>query len=142
MTQANQPPANPGRFTPTRTARWGPINERGSAIVTSNPPFEEWPSVFRSERLTGALLDRLTHHIHVLELNAESYRLRQSKKRRPPVTGAVENPASAAPDGGPPAPDHHIAARPRIDRRRGRSRGPLAGPSAAPVAWFLPALYS
>ncbi len=57
--------------------------ERGSTIVTSNLPFEEWPSVFRSERLTGALLDRLTHHVHILELNGESYRLRQSKGRRP-----------------------------------------------------------
>jgi DNA replication protein DnaC len=44
-------------------------HEYGSTIVTSNLPFEEWPSVFRSERLTGALLDRLTHHVHFLEMN-------------------------------------------------------------------------
>ncbi len=56
--------------------------ERGSTIVTSNLPFEEWTSVFGSERLTGALLDRLTHHVHILELNGDSYRLRQSKSRR------------------------------------------------------------
>jgi DNA replication protein DnaC len=56
--------------------------ERGSVIVTSNLPFDEWTSVFGSERLTGALLDRLTHHVHILEMNGESYRLRTSKHRR------------------------------------------------------------
>jgi len=56
--------------------------ERGSIIVTSNLPFEDWTSVFGSERLTGALLDRLTHHVHILELNGDSYRLKQSKGRR------------------------------------------------------------
>jgi len=56
--------------------------ERGSTIVTSNLPFEEWTSVFGSERLTGALLDRLTHHVHILEMNSDSYRLKQSKSRR------------------------------------------------------------
>ncbi len=69
--------------------------ERGSTIVTSNLPFEEWPSVFRSERLTGALLDRLTHHVHILELNGESYRLRQSKGRRPAAEAAARIPATA-----------------------------------------------
>ena len=49
--------------------------------MTSNLPFEEWTSVFGSERLTGALLDRLTHHVHILEMNGESYRLNQSKRR-------------------------------------------------------------
>jgi DNA replication protein DnaC len=55
--------------------------ERGATIVTSNLPFDEWTSVFGSERLTGALLDRLTHHVHILEMNGESYRLAQSKHR-------------------------------------------------------------
>ena len=56
--------------------------ERGSTLVTSNLPFEEWTSVFGAERLTGALLDRLTHHVHILSLNGESYRLAQSTGRR------------------------------------------------------------
>src|SRR6059036_2980058 len=55
--------------------------ERGSTIVTSNLPFDEWTSIFGSERLTGALLDRLTHHVHILEMNGDSYRLNQSKRR-------------------------------------------------------------
>jgi len=55
--------------------------ERGSTMVTSNLPFDEWTSVFASERLTGALLDRLTHHVHILEMNGDSYRLKQSKRR-------------------------------------------------------------
>ena len=56
--------------------------ERGSVIVTSNLPFDEWTSMFGSERLTGALLDRLTHHVHILELNGDSYRLKSSRARR------------------------------------------------------------
>ncbi len=56
--------------------------ERGSILVTSNLPFDEWTEVFGSERLTGALLDRLTHHVHILEMNGESYRLNQSKKQQ------------------------------------------------------------
>ncbi|HEX2940568.1 MAG TPA: IS21-like element helper ATPase IstB [Rhodopila sp.] len=56
-------------------------HERGSTIVTSNLPFEDWTSVFGAERLTGALLDRLTHHVHILEMNGESYRLKQSRAR-------------------------------------------------------------
>ncbi len=56
--------------------------ERGATIVTSNLPFDEWTSTFGDERLTGALLDRLTHHVHILEMNGESYRLSQSRARR------------------------------------------------------------
>jgi DNA replication protein DnaC len=56
--------------------------ERGSILVTSNLPFEDWTEIFGSERLTGALLDRLTHHVHILEMNGESYRLNQSKRRQ------------------------------------------------------------
>ena len=56
--------------------------ECGSTLVTSNLPFQEWTEVLGSERLTGALLDRLTHHVHILEMNGESYRLKQSKRKR------------------------------------------------------------
>lgn len=55
--------------------------ERTSLIVTTNLPFENWIEVMGNERLTGALLDRLTHRINILEANGESYRLRQSKSR-------------------------------------------------------------
>jgi DNA replication protein DnaC len=55
--------------------------ERTSLIVTTNLPFEAWTEVMGNERLTGALLDRLTHRVHILEANGESYRLRQSRQR-------------------------------------------------------------
>ncbi len=53
--------------------------ERGSILVTTNLPFDEWTEVFGSERLTGALLDRLTHYVHILEMNGDSYRLKHSR---------------------------------------------------------------
>lgn len=56
--------------------------ERGSILVTSNLPFDEWTEIFASERLTGALLDRLTHHVHILEMNGESYRLATAKAKK------------------------------------------------------------
>ena len=55
--------------------------ERGSTLITSNLPFDEWTETFGTERLTGALLDRLTHHVNILEMNGESYRLNQSRAR-------------------------------------------------------------
>ena len=58
--------------------------ERGSVLVTSNLPFVEWTEVFGSERLTGALLDRLTHHVDILEMNGDSYRLKHSRKSNQP----------------------------------------------------------
>ncbi len=56
--------------------------ERSSTLITSNLPFEEWTETFGSERLTGALLDRLTHHVSILEMNGESYRLAQSRNNQ------------------------------------------------------------
>lgn len=56
--------------------------ERNSVIVTSNLPFENWTEVLGNERLTGAVLDRLTHRCHILETKGESHRLREAKQRR------------------------------------------------------------
>lgn len=55
--------------------------EHHSLMVTSNLPFEQWAEIFGSERLTGALLDRITHRCHILEANGESFRLRHARKR-------------------------------------------------------------
>jgi len=62
----------------------GRAYERQSLIVTSNLPFEQWVEVLGNERLTGALLDRLTHRVHILEANGESFRLKEAKRRRNP----------------------------------------------------------
>jgi DNA replication protein DnaC len=56
--------------------------EKGSIALTTNLAFEEWISVLSSEPLTHAMLDRLTHHVHILEMNARSYRLAQSLQAR------------------------------------------------------------
>ena len=55
--------------------------KQGSTLITCNLPFEEWTETFGTERLTGALPDRLTHHVNILEMNRESYRLNQSRAR-------------------------------------------------------------
>jgi DNA replication protein DnaC len=57
--------------------------ERTSVIVTTNLPFEQWTEVLGSTRLTGAVLDRLTHRCQILEASGESYRLRAARKRVP-----------------------------------------------------------
>ena len=54
--------------------------ERRSLLVTSNLPFGEWGTIFQGERMTAALLDRLTHRCHIFEMNGESYRFRESMK--------------------------------------------------------------
>ncbi len=57
-----------------------PTYERTSLMVTTNLPFEEWTEIMGNERMTGALLDRLTHQVHIIEANGESYRLKQAKR--------------------------------------------------------------
>lgn len=56
--------------------------ERRSLLLTSNLPFSEWGQIFHGERMTAALLDRLTHRCHIFEMNGESYRFRESMKGR------------------------------------------------------------
>lgn len=77
--------------------------ERRSLIVTTNLPFEAWTEVFGSERLTGALLDRLTHRVHILEANGPSYRLRESQHRLHP--GGSQPDPRAPPDPEMPGPE-------------------------------------
>jgi DNA replication protein DnaC len=64
--------------------------ERRSVLVTSNLAFSEWGSVFQGDRMTAALLDRLTHRCEIFEMNGESYRFRESmkaKKQKDPKKG-------------------------------------------------------
>jgi DNA replication protein DnaC len=56
--------------------------ERGSIVMTTNLPFEQWVSVLTSEPLAHAMLDRLTHHVHIFQMNGRSYRLAQSLKNK------------------------------------------------------------
>lgn len=53
-----------------------------SMLITTNLEFERWTEIFGDERLTGALLDRLTHRCHILEMNGESYRFKESLRRK------------------------------------------------------------
>lgn len=56
--------------------------ERASLLITSNLAFGDWGQVFQGERMTAALLDRLTHRCHIFEMNGESFRFRESMKSK------------------------------------------------------------
>lgn len=79
--------------------------ERRTTIVTSNLEFSRWPEVLGDHTLAGALVDRLTHHAHILQVNGESYRFRESLRRMSscaaPDGGQAD--AGAAPPGGRPS---------------------------------------
>ena len=65
--------------------------ERRSVLVTSNLAFSEWGTVFQGDRMTAALLDRLTHRCEIFEMNGESFRFRESmtaKKQKDPKKGS------------------------------------------------------
>ncbi len=66
--------------------------ERNSTLITSNLPFDEWTEIFGSERLTGALLDRLTHHVHILE----DERRQLPPQAEPPKTSLITPTPSAS----------------------------------------------
>ncbi len=56
--------------------------ERSSVLITSNLAFADWAQVCPGERMTAALLDRITHRCHIFEMNGESYRFRESLKAK------------------------------------------------------------
>ena len=56
--------------------------ERRSLLLTSNLAFSDWGQIFQGERMTAALLDRLTHHCEIFEMNSESFRFRESMKEQ------------------------------------------------------------
>lgn len=69
--------------------------ERRSLLLTSNLAFSEWGSVFQGERMTAALLDRLTHRCHIFEMNGESFRFRESMKSKKSKKGEAAQPPKA-----------------------------------------------
>ena len=56
--------------------------ESGSLLITCNPPFSEWDSIFADTMMTVAAIDRLVHHAQIIEIRAESYRKTQSLRRK------------------------------------------------------------
>lgn len=75
--------------------------ERRTTMVTSNLEFSRWPEVLGDHTLAGALVDRLTHHAHIIQMNGESYRFRESLKRMTsnPAAGGTaraDDPTTAA----------------------------------------------
>ena len=71
------------------------LAERGPFCTSvHNLPFEDWTQSLGSERLTGALLDRLTQHVSIRTMNGDSYRLKQSAGRRRTAARAEQNQAT------------------------------------------------
>jgi DNA replication protein DnaC len=66
--------------------------ERGSVVLTSNLPFTQWASAFADDQtLTAAMLDRLLHHAHIVQIAGESYRLRDRRRAGQAARKVTEN---------------------------------------------------
>lgn len=83
---------------------------RGATLITSNLPFDKWTETLGSERLTGALLDRIAHHVNILEMNGDSYRLAQSRARKAAKTLLKKSPPRHEPRSGYGLPGAHAGA--------------------------------
>ena len=64
--------------------------ERASTVLTSNKPFEEWGEIFGDEVMAAALIDRLLHHCHIVNIRGNSYRMRQHTELWKALHGEVQ----------------------------------------------------
>jgi DNA replication protein DnaC len=53
--------------------------EHASTVLTSNKPFDEWGEIFGDEMMAAALIDRLVHHCHIVNIRGNSYRMREHR---------------------------------------------------------------